>query len=119
MAPMYRKGDHTITVSGAELEAQYSKSGYDVVEPEPAPEDEPVVFDPAEHSVAEVTAYLDGLDGTDSHRAPCVDGDVCGEPAQCPPSEARVAEIDRVLEAERNGKNRSTLVGAPQDPPVA
>ena len=35
MAPMYRKGDHTINVSGTEIEEQYAGSGYDLVEPEP------------------------------------------------------------------------------------
>ncbi|MFD2792579.1 hypothetical protein ACFS27_03360 [Promicromonospora vindobonensis] len=81
--------------------AYYRRKGYviETVEAEPEadgggePQGDPVPFDPAEHSVAEVTAYLDGLDDTDT--------------------EAHAAEVTRVLEAERNGKNRSTLVGAP------
>lgn len=111
--------NRTISVSGAEAEARYAKDdAWQLVTEKPAPKGDGAAFDPAEHSVAEVATYLDGLDGPDPHRAPCVDGSVCGDPAHCPPSEARTAEIARVLEAERGGKNRSTIVGAPANPPA-
>ncbi|MFC9934584.1 hypothetical protein [Glutamicibacter sp. NPDC127525] len=54
-------------------------------------------FDPSKHNVAEVRAYVDGLDDSDP--------------------EARDAEFSRIVEAEKAGKNRSSLIesweGAP------
>lgn len=76
------------------LKAYLEQRGYRVETAEDGP------FNPSKHSVADVTAYLDGLDATDK--------------------EAHDAEVARVLEAERKGKNRSTLVGTapvPVGPP--
>ncbi|WP_454728991.1 hypothetical protein [Cellulosimicrobium protaetiae] len=50
----------------------------------------PDLFDPAQHSVDDVRAYLDGLDASDP--------------------EKRDTELARVVEAEKAGKNRSTLL---------
>ena len=47
-------------------------------------------FDPGKHSVEDVRAYLDGLDASDP--------------------EKRDAELQRVVEAEKVGKNRPTLL---------
>ncbi|MDR7385215.1 hypothetical protein [Promicromonospora iranensis] len=59
-------------------------------------------FNPAKHSVADVRAYLDGLDSSDP--------------------DAHDAEVRRIFEAETAGKNRSTLLesiaGTPADPPA-
>jgi hypothetical protein len=68
------------------LKGYLEQRGYEVETEEDGP------FDPSKYSVADVTAYLDGLDATDK--------------------EAHDAEVARVLEAERKGKNRSTLVGS-------
>lgn len=48
----------------------------------------PAVFDPSGHNADEVIAYLDSLDTDDSEA---------------------VAEFERVIAAERNGKNRKTI----------
>lgn len=50
----------------------------------------PDLFDPGKHSVDDVRAYLDGLDASDP--------------------EKRDAELQRVVEAEKAGKNRPTLL---------
>jgi hypothetical protein len=55
-------------------------------------------FDPAKHDIAEVRAYLDGLDDSDP--------------------EARDAELVRVVDAEKAGKNRSTLLKAIEGVPA-
>lgn len=59
-------------------------------------------FDPAAHTVEEVREYLDGLDDSDPG--------------------ARDAEFARVVEAEKAGQNRSTLLegieGVPADNPT-
>ncbi|WP_404285427.1 hypothetical protein [Glutamicibacter arilaitensis] len=47
-------------------------------------------FDPSKHNVGEVRAYVEGLDDSDP--------------------EARDAEFTRVVEAEKAGKNRSSLI---------
>lgn len=57
-----------------------------VAEPEPEPE----LFDPAEHTVSEVNAYLDGLDQD---------------------TDAGIVEFDRVIDAEKVGQNRKGIVG--------
>lgn len=59
---------------------------------EPGGEPEETGFDPNEHTVAEVNAYLDSLDG------------------QAP------GEVARVLEVERAGQNRKGIVEGPHAP---
>lgn len=63
-----------------------------VAEPEPEPEGESgtTLYDPAEHTVSEVNAYLDSLDQE---------------------TEEGIAEFDRVLDAEKAGQNRKGIVG--------
>lgn len=56
----------------------------------PAKSPTPDLFDPAQHSVEDVRAYLDGLDASDPER--------------------RNTELLRVVEAEKAGKNRPTLL---------
>ena len=56
-------------------------------------------FDPAKHSVAEVRTHLDSLDGTDPG--------------------VHDAEVLRVVEAERGGKNRSSLLESIEGAPAA
>lgn len=55
-------------------------------------------FDPSKHSVAEVRAYVDGLDDSDP--------------------EARDAEFVRVVEAERAGKNRKSFMESVEGVPA-
>ena len=57
--------------------------------PDPAAEPETDLFDPADHDVADVLAWLDSLDSDD-------------------PDEA--AEAERVISAERSGKARKTIL---------
>lgn len=54
-------------------------------------------FDPSEHNAADVLAYLDGLPDEDS--------------------EARDAEVHRVLEAEKAGKGRKGVIEAVEGTP--
>lgn len=61
----------------------------EVEEQEPADDDPAEAFDPEAHNADEVIAYLEGLDRDDS------DGE---------------AEFDRVIEAERAGKARKTVL---------
>lgn len=64
---------------------------------------DPVRFDPGEHEPDEVFEYLTGLDDTEA--------------------DAHDAEVVRVVEAERAGKNRAEVLelieGTPSDPPPA
>ena len=55
-------------------------------------------FDPSKHSVAEVRAYVDGLDNSDP--------------------EARDAAFNRVVEAERAGKNRKSFMDTVEGVPA-
>lgn len=55
-------------------------------------------FDPGKHSVDDVRAYLDGLDASDP--------------------EKRDAELQRVVEAEKAGKNRPTLLESIEGTPA-
>lgn len=55
-------------------------------------------FDPSKHSVNEVRAYIDGLDDSDP--------------------EARDAEFNRVVEAERAGKNRKSFMDSIEGVPA-
>lgn len=74
--------------------AYFARHGYTIEQGEPEPEE----FDPAEHTVEEVRDYLDNLPDEDA--------------------EAHDAEVARVVEAEKAGKNRTTLlesiVGTPE-----
>lgn len=67
------------------------------------PDPDPVPFAPGEHEPAEVLEYLTGLDDSDP--------------------EVHDAEVVRVVEAERAGKNRTEVLelieGRPADPPPA
>lgn len=54
-------------------------------------------FDPNKHSVPEVRAYIDGLDDSDP--------------------EARDTEFNRVVEAERAGKNRKSFMDSVEGVP--
>ncbi|MFD4992836.1 hypothetical protein ACFWH7_04435 [Cellulosimicrobium cellulans] len=62
---------------------------------------DPVPFDPGDHEPDEVLEYLTGLDDTDA--------------------DARDAEVARVVEAEKAGKNRADVLelieGTPAGPP--
>ncbi|MEV8177198.1 hypothetical protein AB0O99_04020 [Cellulosimicrobium funkei] len=76
---------HDVDLGGAKTKADIVA----VVVPakNPGPSD---LFDPGQHSVDDVRAYLDGLDASDL--------------------EKRDAELQRVVEAEKAGKNRPTLL---------
>ncbi|MFE0651344.1 hypothetical protein ACFVZH_22425 [Streptomyces sp. NPDC059534] len=67
------------------LTAETDEADEPVLEEEPETE----IFDPADHDVADVLAYLDGLGSNDSDA---------------------VAEAERVLAAERDGKARKTIL---------
>lgn len=58
----------------------------------------PEAFDPGKHTVEDVQAYLASLDGSDP--------------------EKHDAEVQRVVEAEKAGKNRSTLLEAIEGTPA-
>lgn len=79
------------------LKAYLKGRGYKV---EKAKDEQDGPFDPSKHNVAEVRTYLDEL----SHDDP----------------DARDAEVARVIEAERAGKNRASLLesigGVPSAP---
>lgn len=66
-----------------------------LIEPDPEPDPAPAVaaFDPSEHTVEEVQAYLASLDGDDD-------------------------EVQRVLAAEKARKNRKTVVEAVEGSPA-
>lgn len=68
-------------------------AGYGIDElagPDDAGDPDPEPFDPTKHTVEEVRAHIDGLDDSDP--------------------DARDAEVARIVEAEKAGKNRSTLL---------
>ena len=66
---------------------------------EPDTPEVPEVFDPSAHTVEEVLAYLQGIDDADP--------------------EAHDAEVVRVIEAEKAGKNRKGIVEAVEGTPEA
>lgn len=82
------------------LKSYLERRGYKVqgVKKAPAKETTPATFNPGDATVEEVVEYLAGFD----------DGD----------PEKHDAEVARVLEAERAGKNRSTLIEAIEGTPA-
>ncbi|KON72596.1 hypothetical protein M768_13900 [Cellulosimicrobium cellulans F16] len=83
---------HNVDLKGATKKA-------DILSALAAAKPDPVPFDPGEHEPAEVLEYLTGLDDTDA--------------------DAHDAEVARVVEAERVGKNRAEVLelieGTPAD----
>ena len=88
--------EHDVDLKGATKKA-------DILAALAAAKPDPVPFDPGEHEPAEVLQYLTDLDGTDA--------------------DAHDAEVARVVEAEKAGKNRADVLelieGRPADPPPA
>lgn len=70
--------------------AYLAARGYTVADEDEGQAEDESAFDPAKHNVDEVRAYLDGLDDSDP--------------------EAHDAEVRRIVEAEKAGKNRTTLL---------
>jgi hypothetical protein len=83
---------------GMLLRRHHEKPTVGVPEPD-TPEGGPEVFDPSAHTVEEVLAYLQGIDDADP--------------------EAHDAEVVRVIEAEKAGKNRKGIVEAVEGTPEA
>ena len=82
----FRRRGYTLTPKGADEEDMESEESIPLDPDDPGPEAPP--FDPSEHNADEVIAYLDTLDPDDADA---------------------VAEFERVIAAERDGKNRKTI----------
>ena len=93
--PRYRNSRTGVIVLVSDEQAETLGKGYvpaDSVEPS----NELALFDPSDHKVDEVIEYLAGLDDSE-------DGE---------------AEAERVLEAERNGKDRKSILDSFEAPSV-
>ncbi|NUS55525.1 MAG: hypothetical protein HOV66_11805 [Streptomycetaceae bacterium] len=79
----FRRRGYALTLKGSDEESK------DAEQEAPGEKDDDEPFDPSKHDAPDVVAYLDSL-GTDDSDS--------------------VAEFERVLEAERNGKARKTIL---------
>lgn len=91
--PRYRNARTGVIVLVSEEQAKALGKGYVPAESLEQAND-PAIFDPSDHKVDEVIEYLAGLDDSE-------DGE---------------AEAERVLEAERNGKDRKSILDSFEAP---